>query len=321
MSRPRSAWAPPARDGVSPSCLVTPSGPWPSMLDFLAERLPLVPRDDWLRRLQRGDVLNAEGHPIAPEAPFSAQTRLWYWRQLPAEPRIPFEATVLFQDDWLVVADKPHFLPMTPKGRYLQETLLVRLKRQLGLDTLVPIHRLDRETAGVVVFSIQPATRHAYQSLFRDRQVHKVYEAIAPWHDRLVLPSRISSRLEEDPASFMQMRTVPGTPNAHTHLALVERRSGWARYRLTPETGRKHQLRAQLSALGIPIAGDRIYPSLWAEPPAEAMPDYHHPLQLLARHLAFTDPVTGAPRAFTSRRELSWPAADLSTYDDHSPGR
>lgn len=308
MTRPRPAWTPPTRDGVSPSAVATPAGPWARMLDFLADRLPLVPRDDWQQRLHRGEVLGAEGQPIAPDAPFQAHTRLWYWRQLPAEPRIPFEAEVLYQDAWLVVADKPHFLPMTPKGRYLQETLLVRLKRQLGLDTLVPIHRLDRETAGVVLFSIQPATRHAYQALFRERSVNKAYEAIAPWRDDLVLPRVIDSRLEEDPAAFMQMRTVPGAPNARTHLTLIERHGPWARYALTPETGRKHQLRAHLHALGIPIVGDRIYPTLWPEPAVDAEPDYRQPLALLARHIAFTDPITGQARAFSSRRTLPWPS-------------
>lgn len=319
MTRPRPAWVPATRDGVSPSCVVTPAGPWALMLDFLAERLPLVSRSDWQQRLQRGDVLDAQGQPIKADAPFRGQARLWYWRQLPPEPVIPFDAEVLFQDHWLVVADKPHFLPMTPKGRYLQQTLLVRLKRQLGLDTLVPIHRLDRETAGVVIFSIQPATRHAYQTLFRDRAVHKVYEAIAPWRDDLALPRQIDSRLEEDPAAFMQMRTVPGEPNARTHLALIERHGPWARYQLTPDTGRKHQLRAHLNALGVPIAGDRIYPTLWPEPADDAPPDYRQPLALLARHIAFTDPITGQARAFQSRRILPWPDTALGGSPHEPP--
>jgi tRNA pseudouridine32 synthase/23S rRNA pseudouridine746 synthase len=303
MSRQQGVWVPPTRDGVSPSCVATPSGAWPTLLAFLCERLPMVSPHEWQQRLARGEVLDASGQPLSPEAPFQPQTKLWYWRQLPPEPRIPFEAEVLYQDDWLVVADKPHFLPMTPKGRYLQETLLVRLKRQLGIDTLVPIHRLDRETAGVVLLSIQPATRHAYQALFRERSVHKVYEAIAPWRADLALPCLHHSRLEESPA-FMQMHTVPGTPNASTHIELIEQRGPWARYRLQPHTGRKHQLRAQLHALGLPIVGDRIYPVLW---PEQAEPDYQHPLQLLARAITFADPISGQPRHFESRRQLAWP--------------
>lgn len=305
MSRPQPRWRPPMRDGVSASRVATPSGPWPTLLDFLAERLPLVTRDDWHRRLAAGEVLDAEGHPIAPDAPFRAQATLWYWRQLAAEPAIPFEAALLHHDDHLVVVDKPHFLPMTPKGRYVRETLLVRLKHRLGLETLVPLHRLDRETAGVVAFGVRPQDRAAYQALFRDRAVEKVYEAIAPWRDDLPLPRTEATRLvERDGDAFMQMATVPGEPNAFTQIELIERQGPWARYRLTPHTGRKHQLRAQMSALGLPLLGDRLYPVLQ---PVEPVPDFTQPLRLLARQLAFDDPVTGEQRRFESQRTLDWP--------------
>lgn len=305
MTRPKPAWTPPTRDGVGPSRIATPSGAWPTLLHFLAERLPLVTHGEWRARMAAGDVLDASGRPLAPETPFRAGTYLWYWRQLPPEPVIPFEESVLYQDEHLVVADKPHFLPMAPKGRYVQQTLLVRLKRRLGIDTLVPLHRLDRETAGVVAFGIRPEERHAYQSLFRDRSVEKVYEALAPWRDDLSLPRTEALRLIERPGdAFMQMTCAPGEPNAVTHIALVERRGAWARYRLCPHTGRKHQLRVQMAALGVPIAGDRLYPVLQ---PIEDVPDHREPLRLLARRLAFTDPVTGAARCFESRRVLNWP--------------
>lgn len=298
----------PTREGVSPSCVALPSGPWASVLDFLAERIPAVSRDDWARRMAHGEVVHANGQPVPPDSPYLPQTKLYYWRALPFEHPIPFEERVVFQDDWLVVADKPHFLPVTPKGRYLQETLLVRLKRKLGIDTLVPMHRLDRETAGLVVFTIQPATRHAYQSLLRDRQVHKVYEAIAPWRPELAGPLWRRSRLEESPR-FMAMHEVAGEPNAHTLIEQTERLGHWARYKLTPETGQKHQLRAHMHALGAPIFGDRIYPTLLPPEPADAPQDFSRPLRLLARHIAFTDPVTGEARRFTSARTLDWPDA------------
>lgn len=299
------------RDGVSASRVAVGTGAaappagtcW---AEFLAARLPMV--DDWPARLARGEVLGAAGQPLAAGAACIPGAVLWYWRSLPPEPRVPFELVLLHQDAHLIVVDKPHFLPVIPRGRYLQETALVRLKRQLGIDTLVPMHRLDRETAGVLLFTVQPATRAAYQTLLRDRQVHKVYEALAPWRDDLVLPMTLRHRLEEAPGDgFMQMQVVPGEPNAQTELALIGRlgRLGdIAHYRLMPLTGRKHQLRAQMNALGLPILGDRIYPRLWPEPPPDALPDYGQPLQLLARELSFRDPLTGAMRRFSSQRRL-----------------
>ena len=179
---------------------------------------------DWPARLARGDVLSASGQPLAADAPCVPGTVLWYWRSLPPEPRVPFEIEVLFQDDFLVAVDKPHFLPVTPGGRYLQETVLVRLKRLLGCESLVPMHRLDRETAGVLLFTVQPETRPAYHAVLRQRQVVKVYEAIAPWRADLVLPRVCRNRLEEPAgADFMQMRVVAGEPNAETQIELLER--------------------------------------------------------------------------------------------------
>jgi tRNA pseudouridine32 synthase/23S rRNA pseudouridine746 synthase len=308
------------------------SGPWATVADFLSQRLPLVA--DWPARLAAGDVLDAEGRPVAAHEPCRPGAVLWYWRALPPEPRIPFELEVLHQDEHLVAVDKPHFLPVIPRGRYLQETVLVRLKRLLGLPDLVPMHRLDRETAGVLLFTVQPASRHAYQSLWSTRAVRKVYEAVAPWREGLSFPMTLQHRLQEPcDERFMQMQVVPGEPNAHTQVELIARlpRCGpavgpdaladdapaapkpgaeplhwalWAHYRLHPLTGRKHQLRAQMNAAGLPLRGDRLYPVLWPEPAPDAPPDYSHPLQLLAREIAFTDPLTGAPRCFTSRRSL-----------------
>jgi tRNA pseudouridine32 synthase / 23S rRNA pseudouridine746 synthase len=311
MARPLKL-ALPLRDGVAASALACPPGPWTQVLDFLAERLPLVTRDDWAARMARGDVLDDTGAPLAPDAPYRAQRRLYYWRWLDDEPQVPFEARILHLDDHLLVADKPHFLPVTPKGRYVQQTLLTRLRRETGLVDLSPVHRLDRETAGLTLFSVQPTTRDAYQRLFRDRDVEKVYEAIAPWRDDIGarLPFDYESRLEEHPVDFMQMRTVDradAVPNARTRMALIERLGAdRARYELRPHSGVKHQLRAQLCALGLPIEGDRIYPLLQ---PAEDNVDFTRPLQLLAREIAFTDPVTGQPRRFVTSLRLTAAAA------------
>lgn len=290
------------REGVSASCVALPAGPWPLVLDFLSERMPNIPRDEWLARLRRGDVLDEQGQVLPPDAPYRAHARLYYFRHLDAEPVIPFEAQIVYQDDALLVADKPHFLPVTPGGRYVQQTLLTRLKRATGIDTLTPIHRIDRETAGLVLFSIRPADRNAYQSLFRERAVEKVYEAIAPFRQDLALPLTRRSQMQERGDAFMQMEEVAGVePNAETLIALIERLGDRGRYELRPRTGQKHQLRVHMSALGLPIHGDRIYPVLQ---PEEAVPDFSEPLQLLAREIAFVDPLSGLSRRFVSGLRL-----------------
>lgn len=295
--------APPARDGVSPSCVALPAGAWETMIAFLVERFPSVCAAQWQARMAHGDVIDEKGNRVLPNAPFRSHGKLYYYRSLPNETPIPFEETVLFQDDYLVVADKPHFLPVTPSGHYLQETLLVRLKRKLGIDTLTPMHRIDRETAGLVLFTIQPATRNRYQALFRDRQVSKGYEAIAAWRPDISFPLVYRSRLTEGPA-FMQMIETPGPANAETHIALLARKGMLARYALQPVTGQKHQLRAHMCALGMPILHDQIYPRHFPQHATDA--DYDKPLQLLARSVSFTDPLTGTLRHFTSGRHLLW---------------
>jgi tRNA pseudouridine32 synthase/23S rRNA pseudouridine746 synthase len=305
-------FTPPMRDGVSASRVGIGSGRFASLLDFLVRRFPAVA--DWPARLARGDVLDADGRPLAGDASCVTGTLLWYWRDPPPEPRVPFELELLHQDEHLVVVDKPHFLPVIPGGRHLHETALVRLKKQLGIATLAPMHRLDSDTAGVLAFTVQPSSRDAYHALLRGRAVHKVYEAIAPWRADLASPFLCRHRLERPrDHGFMQMQVVPGEPNAETTVALIERLPPapdghdpvLAHYRLIPHTGRQHQLRAQMSALGLPIVGDRIYPVLQPPLAPRQAPDYTRPLQLLARELAFIDPISGQPRRFASRRRLS----------------
>jgi len=295
---------PPLRDGVAASRVGVGDGRFPTVLAFLGARFPAVA--DWPARLARGDVLDADGRPLSADAPCAAGSLLWYWRDPPPEPHVPFDIALLHQDEHLVVVDKPHFLPVIPSGRHLRETVLVRLRRQLGSATLAPIHRLDRETAGVLVFSVRPQDRGAYHALLRERDVHKIYEAVAPYRADLALPLIARHRLEKpDGAGFMQVQVAAGEPNAETLIELIEHAGPNARYRLTPRTGRTHQLRVQMNALGLPLLGDRIYPTLWPEPAPDTPPDWSHPLQLLAREIAFTDPVTGQPRRFKSRRTLT----------------
>jgi tRNA pseudouridine32 synthase/23S rRNA pseudouridine746 synthase len=244
-------------------------------------------------------VLDAAGVPLAVDAPYRLGTEIRYFREVAEEATIPFEETVLHVDAHLVVADKPHFLPVTPAGGFLRETLLARLVRRLGNPDLAPLHRIDRDTAGLVMFSANPATRNAYQSLFRLRRIHKHYEAIAPALPGLSFPLVHASRLEMG-EPFFRMREVDGVPNSETRIEVIDRAGASWRYALEPVSGRKHQLRVHMCALGTPIENDRLYPRL--APIAED--DYAHPLQLLARTLAFVDPFSGIARGFESGLRL-----------------
>lgn len=293
----------PLRDGVGPSCVALPPGPWASLLDFLTQRFPAIARATWEQRLGDGAVFDAHGQPILTDGPYQAHQKLYYYRDVAQEAPIPFEEIVLFEDAHLLVVDKPHFLPVVPSGGYLHETVLVRLKHRLGLDDLVPIHRIDRDTAGLVMFSKQRATRAAYSALFSRHAVRKTYEAIAPWRPGLCWPVLRRSRIR--PAGhFMLQQEVPGEANAITEIDVLEVRGPLARYRLKPVTGQRHQLRVHMLALGLPILNDGLYPTL----SPQGTLDHARPLQLLARQLEFTDPVSGQPRQFVSTRALDgWP--------------
>ena len=290
----------PIRDGVAPSYLWLPEGSWDNMLSFLVRQFPLVSAADWTSRMARGEVVDGDGAALTPDSVYRRGMRIFYYRELERETPIPFEEEILFRDEHLVVVDKPHFLPMIPSGRFLQETLLVRLKKKLGLEDLTPIHRLDRETAGVVIFSCKQSSRGAYQSLFQQRAVEKVYEALAAPLAGRQFPFVYRSRMV-DSDQFFLMREAHGEPNSETMIDVIEQRAGVTLYRLHPHTGRKHQLRVHLAALGIPIINDAFYPV--------ALPckqdDVSQPLQLLARAIAFSDPLTGERRRFESRRFLA----------------
>jgi len=294
----------PVRNGVAPSYLWLTETRAGGMLRFLAERFPDVSVESWAARLQRGEVVDAQGKPLQADSHVRQGMRIWYYRELDElETPIPFKERILFQDEHLLIVDKPHFLPMIPSGRFLHETLLVRLKAQLELPHLVPIHRLDRETAGVVIFSHNPDTRGRYQSMFQKRVVKKVYEALAGPIEGREFPFTYRSRMQ-DAAQFFVSEEVPGEPNSETVVEMIERRGDVVRYRLHPHTGRKHQLRLHLSSLGAPILNDAFYPV--------ALPckgdDFSAPLQLLARAISFEDPLTGETRRFESERLLDWPA-------------
>lgn len=290
---------PPPRDGVSASRVQLPPGAWSTALEFLVAHFRDIPESTWRARIERGQVLREDGSALESFTPYRAGETLHYYRELQAEPPIPFEAQIIYRDEHLLIADKPHFLPVIPAGRFVQETLLVRLKQATGLQELVPLHRIDRGTAGLVALSINPQTRGAYQQLFPQRAVLKQYEALAPTLPGLRFPITRRSRIAPG-EPFFRMGETLGAANSETLIEIAERRGALDLYRLFPVTGRKHQLRVHLAALGAPILHDPLYPTLRPE----AEDDYARPLKLLARALSFIDPLSGERRRFESLRSL-----------------
>ncbi|MFJ8635425.1 RluA family pseudouridine synthase [Streptomyces sp. NPDC093568] len=298
----------PQRDGVDPVRVKLPAGDaWATVRDHLVARLAAgAGVIDGM--LDAGQIVDAAGHPVPRDMAYVPGMYVWFHRDLPDEVRVPFEVDVIYRDQHVVVADKPHFLATTPRGSHVAETALARLRKQLSLPTLGAAHRLDRLTAGVMLFIVRPEERGAYQSLFRDRRVAKEYEAVAPYDPALDLPRTVRSRIVKEPG-VMAAREVEGEPNAVSRVELLEHQAGRARYRLVPHTGQTHQLRVHMSALGVPILGDPLYPVV-TDPVAAG--DFRRPLQLLARVLEFTDPITGCDHRFVSRRVLrAW-----SSYDE-----
>lgn len=298
---------------LAASTLQLPPGPWHTVYDCLCAHFPAIPAATWHARMIAGRVLDADGVPLARDASYRTGLIVRYFREVEDELPLPPGERILHADAHLVVADKPHFLPVTPAGRFVRETLLTRLRTTLGNAELVPLHRIDRGTAGLVLFSAHPRSRSQYQALFTARRIRKTYEAIAPALPGLTFPLERASRIVPgDP--FFLMREAPGTANAWTRIEVMgdATEAGgvgttmpaelW-RYRLFPATGRKHQLRVHMMAVGAPILDDPFYPALR---PTDA-DDFTRPMQLLARALEFEDPLTGALRTFTSERELQLP--------------
>ncbi|MBW4094647.1 MAG: pseudouridine synthase [Acidobacteria bacterium] len=293
----------PVRNGVNATRMRMPEeGPWATAMEYVLDRWGHVDPQGIIERFERGEVQALGGVVVTPQTPLNEHMFIWYYRELPVETRLPVELSVLHQDDQLVVVDKPHFLPTTPGGMYVAESALVRLRVALDLPDLVPIHRLDRMTAGVLLFAADPTTRGKYQLLFEKRQVRKTYEAVAPYRADLELPAVVRSRMIKS-RTYLLAQEVAGEPNAETRIELLRHSetSGLGHYKLEPHTGKTHQLRVHMASLGLGILNDPFYPALLEQAPD----DYSKPLQLLARSIEFTDPLTRVSVRYESSLRLA----------------
>jgi tRNA pseudouridine32 synthase/23S rRNA pseudouridine746 synthase len=316
----------PVRDGVNATRLRLPGeGPWDTAMDYMMHRWGHIDPQGIEDRFDAGEIVGEGGVPLDRATPLTKHTFIWYYRTLPPEARIPVELGILHQDEHLLVVDKPHFLPTTPGGTYIQESALVRLRNQLDLPDLIPMHRLDRMTAGVLLFSTNPDTRGTYQVLFEKRQVQKEYECVsaaepAQGHPAVEFPLVVRNRMTKS-RSYLLAEVIEGEPNAETRIEQVATFDGGrapnasgsaatagpgnnsrrALYRLEPHTGKTHQLRVHMASLGLGIVNDSFYPDLLDKAPD----DYGKPLQLLARGIRFVDPISGKPVEYRSRLQLS----------------
>lgn len=299
----------PILDGIKPSYLVLPhekSFENKSLLYFLCIHFPFVNETTWRTRLNSGMVVNQHGVPLNEHSPFQAGATIFYYREISRddESPIPFKEHILHLDKHLIIVDKPHFLPVIPSGRFLRETLLTRLRlrpelQHLNVADITPIHRLDKDTAGVMILSHNPQSRSAYQTLFQNKMIQKTYHALAPTRTDLTYPLNIQSRLVRGHEFFLTQE-IDGEPNSHTILNLLENRGENSLYELKPITGKKHQLRVHMMKLNIPILNDALYPIVH-ETGSE---DYTKPLKLLAKCIEFTDPISGEYRIFHSVQNL-----------------
>jgi len=272
-----------------------------AVVDFLIGRFAAIPATVWQQRVSDGKVHWADGERIDAQSLCRPQQRVCYYREVEQEPDIPFQEQILFEDEHILVADKPHFLPVTPSGNYVRQCLLYRLKERTGIETLQPIHRIDRDTAGVVVFSKVEAERGLYQRMFIDGDVTKKYFAIAHAAEGICQGQqwKVENRMVKAKQNF-RMAVGEGEINARSTVACVALENALGLFDLSPLSGKTHQLRVHMSCLNMPLLNDRYYPELL---PKAAL-DFDNPMQLLSRHISFRDPVTGDARSFNTQRLL-----------------
>ncbi|MFT6895718.1 MAG: tRNA pseudouridine32 synthase/23S rRNA pseudouridine746 synthase [Paraglaciecola sp.] len=274
-----------------------------TVLEFLIFKFPAIAGDVWQQRMVDGKVHWHDGSLINSQTPYAAQQRVYYYREVEREPVVPFAEKIIFQDELILVAYKPHFLPVMPGGRYVEECLQNRLRNKSGNQHLQAVHRIDKGTAGLVLFSVNPDTRHHYHNLFATHQVNKTYQAIANTHNNPPMLNQqweVKNRLQKSQPRFL-MHIVEGQANSHSLIRCLQNSADQALFELNPITGKTHQLRLHMQSLGWPLLHDNYYPKLQPSQPD----DYSKPLQLLAQQLQFIDPITQQPRSYASNTELS----------------
>jgi tRNA pseudouridine32 synthase/23S rRNA pseudouridine746 synthase len=274
-----------------------------TVLEFLILKFPGITSDVWQQRMADGKVHWHDGSLISTQTPYAAQQRVYYYREVTREPVIPFTEDIIFQDELILVAYKPHFLPVMPGGKYVEECLQNRLRNKSGNQQLQAVHRIDNATAGLVLFSVNPDSRAHYHGLFETHQVTKTYQAIASMNNSVPMVNQqweIKNRLEKSDPRFL-VHIVEGLANSHSRIRCLQRSTDKALFELNPITGKTHQLRVHMQSLGWPLLNDNYYPELQPSKPD----DYSKPLQLLAQKLQFIDPITLRERSFSSDTELN----------------
>jgi tRNA pseudouridine32 synthase / 23S rRNA pseudouridine746 synthase len=274
-----------------------------TVLEFLVYKFPAISSDVWQQRMADGNVHWHDGRLINSLTCFEAQQRVYYYREVSNEPVVPFEEHIIFQDELIIVAYKPHFLPVMPGGKYVEECLQNRLRNKSGNQQLQAVHRIDRATAGLVLFAVKPDTRQHYHRLFETHQIHKTYQAVAHTSNNQPTDNQqweIKNRMEKSEPKFL-MHIVEGSANSHSRIRCLKRSTAKALFELHPITGKTHQLRLHMQSIGLPLLHDTYYPELQPS----GFDDFSKPLQLLAQQLSFIDPITKQQRCFSSNTELN----------------
>ena len=298
MSKRRAPLA--AKNGVSPNKIWLPKGQWKTVFEYICWRFSQIEKADWLNRFEAQEVVLANGTVVTANSPYQPEQHLYFYHHVADEIEVPFKERIIYQNEDFIVADKPHFLPVAPSGKYLHHTLLIRLRNRLDNDDIQLCHRLDRETAGLVLLTKKASVRAAYQSLFAKRLIKKTYHAIAPTLD-LEFPYIKRSRLVKG-TPYMRMQELDGVANSKSIISPVESKGAMSLYQLMPHTGKKHQLRIHMASLGAPIKNDRLYP----EVRLKKVEEFKEPLKLLAKKLEFVDPLSNVSHCFESQLELDF---------------